>query len=58
MQNTLAGVAFDLCCKGFSIIPLGDAGTASAKKPRIQWEPFQKEPASEAQVEEWWERWP
>ena len=40
--------------RGFSPIPI----KPKDKKPLIQWEPFQKQPASEATIKHWFESWP
>lgn len=38
---------------GFGVIPVGPN-----KKPRLKWEPYQKEKASEFDIKKWWIRWP
>jgi len=38
---------------GFSVIPC-----KRDKKPRIKWEQYQQEAASESQIRDWWQRWP
>jgi len=37
----------------WSVIPIG-----RDKRPLVSWEPYQKQRPSEAQVREWWTRWP
>ena len=39
--------------KGFSVIP-----AKKDKKPFIKWQDFQRTPATEVQVKEWWQQWP
>jgi len=39
--------------RGFSVIPI-----KPDKKPYVEWVPFQKEPAPEATIKFWFERWP
>lgn len=39
--------------KGFSVIP-----AKKDKRPFVKWEQYQKEPAEEVQVREWWGKWP
>src|SRR5207247_1667228 len=41
-------------CLGFSVIPI----KPKDKKALIQWEPYQKEPASEDTINHWFENWP
>lgn len=51
--------ALALCCGyGFSLIPLGDGGTARAKKPRFSWAAYQRTAADEDQVASWAALWP
>jgi len=38
---------------GYSVIPVGPD-----KKPRLKWEPYQKEKATEADIKRWWTLWP
>jgi Bifunctional DNA primase/polymerase, N-terminal len=40
--------------RGFSVIPI----KAADKRPMVQWEKYQKEPASEETVERWFTSWP
>jgi hypothetical protein len=40
--------------RGFSVIPI----KPKEKKPIVAWEPYQKEPASEATIQHWFESWP
>ena len=39
---------------GFSIIPLAER----SKTPLIEWGPYQRRRASEAEVREWFKQWP
>lgn len=54
-MTSLADQALYLHSLGFSVIPLGGAGTARAKKPREQWRSFSRVRACEEQVDTWWE---
>ena len=38
---------------GYSVIPV-----KADKRPFIKWEPYQKKPAAEAQIRQWWKKWP
>ena len=40
--------------RGWSIV----AVAPRAKRPIIRWEPFQHEPPTEIQLEQWFKRWP
>jgi Bifunctional DNA primase/polymerase, N-terminal/AAA domain/Primase C terminal 1 (PriCT-1) len=40
--------------RGLSVIPI----KSKDKKPLIAWEPYQKEPASEGTIKDWFESWP
>jgi hypothetical protein len=62
MTKTLE-VALKYREKGFSVIPIkppekDDKGEDKNKKPFIKWERFQNERPTEAQVREWFKKWP
>jgi hypothetical protein len=46
--------ALEYLQRGWSIAPV----LPGEKHPRISWKPLQEQPPTEAQVREWWARWP
>lgn len=66
--STLLECALQYCKKGLSVIPImgptytyGETEkekTDNSKKPLVSWLPYQKERATEAQIREWWHKWP
>ncbi len=55
MNNPLLEAALQYAEMGYSVIPItpGDK-----KPPLIKWEPYQKEKASQEQIQSWWKQWP
>lgn len=51
--NIIREEALKYLKNGLSVIPLGPN-----KKPRLKWEPYQKEKATEANIKRWWTLWP
>lgn len=43
---------------GYSVIPLGDQGTGSAKRPRVRWQDYQSNPCDSDQLERWIDDFP
>lgn len=65
----LAEAALDYARRGWSVIPVHSIGrrtctcgrpdcASPGKHPRVAWSEATEEAASEAQVQEWWRRWP
>ena len=53
MPSTMLDYALRYRRRGFSVIPC-----SKVKKPLVKWEPFQLQRASEAQIREWWDKYP
>jgi Bifunctional DNA primase/polymerase, N-terminal/AAA domain/Primase C terminal 1 (PriCT-1) len=54
MSNGVFDSAISHRRRGFSVIPIKPRD----KKPLIPWEPYQKEPASEETIKDWFATWP
>jgi len=52
--KTLAEYALAYAKLGWSVFPI----KPKSKKPKIKWEKFQKERATEDQIKNWWKKWP
>ena len=61
-QNSLVKWALFYRKSGISVFPVvppeKDSEGKDKKKPLVKWEPYQKEIASEEQIEAWWSQWP
>lgn len=55
MAKSRLEAALDYWERGWSIIPIKPTGE---KKPTIKWRDYQDRPPTQAEVIEWWERWP
>lgn len=54
MTDHLLEAAIAYAKKGYSVVP----AEANGKEPMILWTPFQQARADEAQLREWWTKWP
>jgi hypothetical protein len=53
-MNDILKAALWYASKGFSVIPI----RAGEKKPHIKWEPYQHQRATDAEIRNWWQKWP
>ncbi len=56
-RKSLKNAAYHLISQGFSVIPVhGDSHSTNPKKPATSWRKFQKQLASPAEIDEWFDK--